>query len=105
MLDIDMQSPNEFTVNLLTERYKKQFFEMYFKIYECLLKYIFFHFFVLSAVFAFLMGNTHTHIHTHDRIKLCEMADRVHKFEDHIKYIIYDMKVLTVCAVNYLDGI
>lgn len=62
-------------------------------------KYIFFHFIVLSAVFAFLMGNTH------NRIKLCEMADRVHKFEDHIKYIIYDMKVLTVCAVNYLDGI
>lgn len=64
MLDIDMQSPNEFTVNLLTEQNEKQFFEMYFKIYECLQVYIFFHFFVLSAVFAFLMGNIHTHTHT-----------------------------------------
>lgn len=58
------------------------------------LEYIFFHFFCFCI---FNGQNTDA-----DRIKLCEMVDRVHQFEDQIKYIIYDMKVLTVCAVNYV---
>lgn len=70
----------------------KQFLEMYLKFMNAS-NNIFFSLLLACfplPLFAFLMG-----------IKLCEMAGRVHKSEDQIKYLIYDTKVLTVCAVNY----
>lgn len=77
---------------------EKQFLEMYLKFMNAS-NNIYIFFFTSSCLLSaasFCIFNGQ-----HSRIKLCEMAGRVHKSEDQIKYLIYDTKVLTVCAVNY----
>lgn len=90
-----MLRPNEFAVNLFNER-RKTISRNVFEIYECFQQYFFFTSSCLLSAASFCIFNGQ-----HSRIKLCEMADRVHKSEYQIKYLIYDTKVLTVCAVNY----
>lgn len=74
----------------------KQFLEMYLKFMNASNNIFFFTSSCLLSAASFCIFNGQ-----HSRIKLCEMAGRVHKSEDQIKYLIYDTKVLTVCAVNY----
>lgn len=75
---------------------EKQFLEMYWKFMNASNNIFFFTSSCLLSAASFCIFNGQ-----HGRIKLCEMACRVHKSEDQIKYLIYGTKVLTVCAVNY----